>query len=155
MLFRSASRRCLDLLAKNEDLRVDWALYHLVGDHLRGESPLSGSFSGKVRRRLAGVPTVLAPRVAGEEEALAWLPLSAVASVLAVTVAAWAMLALNPPQAVQLVFDPKIAPSPALPQLVSMQDDVHREYLIAHQGVSPSVSLQGVGAYVRSVADAR
>lgn len=54
----SVKRLCHDAQARER-----WALYHSIGDAMRGVSPLSANFNRTFSERLAGEPTVLAPRL--------------------------------------------------------------------------------------------
>lgn len=54
----AASDLCHDAQARER-----WALYHMVGDAMRGTSGLSPAFNEKLSARLAQEPTVLAPRM--------------------------------------------------------------------------------------------
>lgn len=51
------------LLCRDARARERWALYHGIGDALRGAPPLSEDFSRSFSARLAAEPTVLAPRL--------------------------------------------------------------------------------------------
>jgi sigma-E factor negative regulatory protein RseA len=54
----SVKRLCHDAQARER-----WALYHSIGDAMRGSSPLSHNFNRTFSERLAAEPTVLAPRL--------------------------------------------------------------------------------------------
>jgi hypothetical protein len=57
-----AAQRELNRLEPGSELREHWDSYHLIGDALRGEPILSRAFGHRLSERLAGEPTVLAPR---------------------------------------------------------------------------------------------
>lgn len=50
-------------LCQDEDAQQRWALYHGIGDAMRGAPVLSPRFEEDFRTRLAAEPTVLAPRL--------------------------------------------------------------------------------------------
>lgn len=50
-------------LCQDRQARERWALYHGIGDAMRGAPMLSTSFNETLSARLAAEPTVLAPRV--------------------------------------------------------------------------------------------
>ncbi len=138
--------------------RGEWNTYHVIRDSLRGEPLLSAGFDARFAARLDSEPTVLAPR-RGPVTRPAMIALSAAASLSAVAVVAWMALSANPqlgahrelakaPEAV-VPAAAVLAPAPAL--AVAAHDGAMSEYLLAHQGVSPSTALQGVAPYVRSV----
>jgi sigma-E factor negative regulatory protein RseA len=49
-------------LGENEELASNWHAFHLIGDAMRNERPLSPGFSQRVNSRIAAEPTILAPR---------------------------------------------------------------------------------------------
>lgn len=148
-----AARSCLDRMRKNRNLGEEWALFHLIGDQLRAGSGATVAIdcSRRVAGRLAAEPATFVPRPAAVPARI-WRPLSAAASILGVAIVVWAALSLEPrPQ-------PEFSASaPRLPLLAQAENvpmpDASRDYLVAHQGVSPSGVLQGVGAYVRTVSE--
>lgn len=50
-------------LCQDEAAQARWALYHGIGDAMRGTQMLSPDFEQSLRARLAAEPTVLAPRL--------------------------------------------------------------------------------------------
>lgn len=104
-----AAEKALDGLGKSGELRRDWAVYHLIGDHLRGDPAccLSSRFS----IRLASEATVFVPP-SSRRNPLPSSPSSpsvsaAVAALLGVLVVAWAAVSLE------------MTSSGALPEVVS------------------------------------
>jgi len=141
---------CVDRVSKDRDLRTEWALFHLIGDHLRGEAAvMSIGFSQRLSERLAAEPVRLLPRAVS-----AWLPLSIAASLIGVGVVAWVVLSVDPQQASELAVAPNFMSADVQLARQSMPEGT-RDYLIAHQGVSPSGALPGLGAYVRTISDTR
>jgi sigma-E factor negative regulatory protein RseA len=150
--------RQLSRVKQDSDLRSTWDTYHMIGDALRGSAMMSPGLERRVAQRLASEPTVLAPRArpARRISPTVSYALSAAASLSAVAVVAWVALSGNVPgtaeQQARLAQAPaatSVAPSVvavAIPEAARAHD-----YLLAHQGVSPSTALQGVAPYVRTV----
>jgi len=114
-------------LANDREGRQAWRTYHLIGDALR-----EGQATGIARRPAANAPFW---RLA--------LPAVAVAAALAfVSWVAFAPVQPNQPAAPQVAQAATVPPPPAA-----------NDYLLAHQGFSPRVALQGMTAYVRTVSD--
>lgn len=137
-----------------EQARESWTTYHLIGDAMRGEAVLAIDVSQRITAALDQEPTVLAPRLssvrAGRTLTYA---LSAAASISAVAVVGWMTFStsniVNP--ALELARAP-VAQAGVETQLVSSPSDGQmNEYLLAHQGVSPSTGLQGVAPYIRTI----
>jgi sigma-E factor negative regulatory protein RseA len=106
--------------------RDAWRTYHLIGDAMR-----EAQASGSARRAAANAPFW---RVA--------LPAMAIAA--AVALVSW--VAFAPEQPAQPVAAPVAQATVPPPQSAD-------DYLLAHQGFSPRVALQGMTAYVRTVSD--
>lgn len=146
----------LSRLKAEAELAQGWHAYHVIGDALRGEPVLSRSFESRMVTRLAGEPTVLAPRP-GVSRRVTTYALSAAASLAAVALVGWMAFYKNPlaPQP-ELAAAPSTLPSIAAPvsppQLASVPSDGKmNEYLIAHQAFSPSTEIQGLAPYIRGV----
>jgi sigma-E factor negative regulatory protein RseA len=159
------SRAQIKRLKDDPEFTRGWHTYHLIGDAMRGERPLSAGFSERLTARMAEEPTVLAPQRTRPRSATAYA-LSAAASVSAVALVGWIAFVNHPlappPQIAQplasapAVTAPAIAPisAPAVnpPQLASVSSEGKmNEYLIAHQEFSPSTAIQGLAPYIRSV----
>ena len=116
-------------MANDAQARDTWRTYHLIGDALR-----EGRSIVAPRRPAANSPTW---RIA--------LPAMAVAA--AVALVSWVAFAPVQPEKpfVPVAQAPAIVPPPARAT----------DYLLAHQGYSPRVALQGMTAYVRTVSDTR
>jgi sigma-E factor negative regulatory protein RseA len=153
------ARRKLALLNEQPELQRLWATYHVIGDAMRGEHLLSGRFNGHLARRLAQEPTVLAPQRRPAKKLITYA-LSAAASLSAVAMVAWVALSTG---SVTTALQSQVAQAPAVtpanvarPQVVSLPSDGRlNEYILAHQGFSPSTAIQGVTPYIRSVAAQR
>lgn len=140
------AKRMIAILQDSE-AQHEWHAYHLIGDELRGMSSFSSDFMQRFSVRLAEEPTVLSPNRFGKSRPRTFA-LSAAASVAAVSFVVWAvmqtgtesttfsMLAANAPQA----------------ELSSANVN---SYLQAHQEYSPSVAMQDVTPYVRTVSEVR
>lgn len=154
-----AAARVLSALKRDAELRETWALYHLLGDALRRTPMLRAEFALGVIARLSDEPAVLAPTLARRKQSplKAMLPLAA--SVVGIGAVAWVAQTLQSPPQVQTVAAlpaPQAQPQPVAAALVALPaPGTVRQYLIAHQGYSPSNNMNGVANYVRSVAEIR
>ena len=140
----------IQALGKDHEAVRTWRTYQLISDAMRESRLLSAEFTARFSERLAREPTVLAPR-ALETASRPWFALSAAAAVLAaVGLVGW--MAFGPqPQ----VDSAPVAQAPATdtkPNLVPLPSAAN-DYLLAHQGFSPRVSLQGMAPYVRTVSE--
>ena len=140
-------------LKKTDELRGEWATYHLIGDALR-QSVAMSDIAQRVSVQLAAEPTVLAPRLRLPQKAKVFA-LSAAASLAAVAVVGWISFQTIDQSQQNLAASNKtsvnvIAANTSVPAPARMND-----YLLAHQEFSPSTAMQGVAPYVRTVADAQ
>ncbi|MDP1533219.1 MAG: sigma-E factor negative regulatory protein [Rubrivivax sp.] len=141
-------------LGDNPETRESWDVYHLIGDVMRGETVGGNDVSRRVAEALSREPTVLAPVQARRFGSPTKFALSAAASVSAVAVVGWMAFSssniANPP--VEIAQVKSIASTRAEAPLVSVPNDGQmNEYLLAHQGISPSTSLHGVAPYIRTI----
>lgn len=139
------------------DARETWATYHLIGDVMRGDALPAFDVSQRVAAALAQEPTVMAPQRALRTSRSLTYALSAAASFSAIAAVGW--MAFSTSNVMSPAVDVARAPTPAVVQpearLVSSPSDGQmNEYLLAHQGVSPSTSLQGVAPYIRTISSA-
>ena len=144
-------------LKQEGDMVRCWHTFHLIGDALRGEHPLSPDFDRRLTARLAKEPTVLAPQRSMLKRVTTYT-LSAAASLSAIALVGWVAFSDNllAPQA-ELAKAP-VTPSASAPpaQLASVPSNgTMNEYLIAHQEFSPSTTIQGLAPYIRSVSSAQ
>lgn len=102
--------------------RERWAIYHSIGDAMRGNAELSAGFNSRFSERLASEPTVLAPRLRRY--------LAPASMALAASVAVVSIVALMPGRdgGLQLAKNGSARPS----MEVQMAP-----YLVAHQEFSP------------------
>jgi sigma-E factor negative regulatory protein RseA len=139
---------CVRRLKEDDELRVAWDVYHLIGDALRGHT--APHVADEVRARLADEPTVLAPRRT-ERPRLAWYPLAAAASVAAVALVGWLALPLvdlQPGREAQTMARVAEQVPASVPPAQGVAD-----YLLAHQRFSPAIAMSGLAPYVRTVAE--
>ena len=150
---------CLRRLKDDEALREDWAVYHLIGDALRG-TPSRG-MAASFAERLSAEPTVLAPGAAPRAKMSpglqTWYALSAAASVAAVAAVGWLALPMIQPAGPTIAQSSGVLPVPVQvsvppPQIVPVATGVG-DYVLAHQRFAPRAAIAGVMPYVGSVAD--
>ena len=152
----------IDALQSDGEARDTWRTYHLISDALGQSRMLSEGFSERVGAALAKEPTVLAPRRRPAGEPRRWVALAA--GVAAVSLVGW--LGFAPQTAVVPVAQAPLAQTPLqatqAPRAVASQETKPAvvplpsgtsDYLLAHQGVSPRLSLQGMAPYVRTVSE--
>jgi sigma-E factor negative regulatory protein RseA len=147
---RAADEAIRALRVEGEPLEA-WRTYHLISDAMRDTRLLSAGFTARFAQRLAAEPTVIAPANLRRSPAKR-VALAAAASVAGVGLVGW--LAFAPqPQAPQSMAQSEPQP-PAVTVTVSTipLPSATNDYLLAHQGFSPRVSLQGMAPYVRTVA---
>ena len=148
-----AAAQTIDALARDREALDAWRTYHLISDALRDTQVLSEGFVGRVSAKLAEEPTVLAPgrlRMRSGEPRR-WVAVAA--GVAAFALVGW--LGFAPQQTA--VAPVAQAPQPTAqidikPALVPLPSGTN-DYLLAHQGFSPRVSLQGMAPYVRTVSE--
>jgi sigma-E factor negative regulatory protein RseA len=152
-LERQEADAALEALGAEGPARDTWRAYHLISDSMRDTRLLSGGFAARVAAKLAEEPTVLAPRRRPILEQRRWQVLSAAASIAAVAFVA--SVAFSPQDSV--VSAPPVAQTAAPHEIVKVAPpEAAGDYLLAHQGYSPRISLQGMAPYVRTVSsDAR
>ena len=119
-------------LANDAQARDAWRAYHLIGDAMR---------EGR---------EVVAPRRAAANAPYWRVALPSLAVAAAVALVSW--VAFAPVQQNQQPAQP--APiAAATPPAIVPPPSAANDYLLAHQGFSPRVALQGMTAYVRTVSD--
>jgi sigma-E factor negative regulatory protein RseA len=149
------ARHAIDALARDDEAQATWRRYHLIGDAMRDTPLLSAGFAARLGEKLALEPTIMAPNRL-RPEPRRWLPMPAAvaASLAALALVGWLAFAPQAPVQPQVaqVAVPAQAPTPAKPKNVPLPLATP-DYLLAHQGFSPRVSLQGMSAYARTVSD--
>jgi sigma-E factor negative regulatory protein RseA len=143
----------ISALGRDREALDTWRTYHLISDALRQSRLLSEGFAARVADKLAAEPTVVAPgRLRAGSRT--WFALSAAASLAAVALVGWLAFGPQhgnaPPQAPLAQVQP--VPETRKPAIVPLPSETN-DYLLAHQGFSPRVSLQGMAPYVRTVSE--
>lgn len=138
-------------LREHGEARDAWRTYHLISDAMRDTRLLSGGFSARVAAKLAEEPTVIAPSLAGQRPRPSVWALAAAASLAVVFVGGIAYVmqqGTDAPPEVAAVQPPQ---TPAKEVAQVAPPDTANDYLLAHQGYSPRITLQGMAPYVRMV----
>jgi sigma-E factor negative regulatory protein RseA len=150
-LDEKSAAQLIEALTRDGEAVRTWRRYHLIGDAMRGGLPLSDGFTERLAQRLAAEPTVLAPRRIRTESPRLFTVSAAAASAAAVAFVGW--MAFAPQTSVAPAPIAQVhAPVEAKPVLVPLPNAAN-DYLLAHQGFSPRVSLQGMAPYVLTVAE--
>jgi sigma-E factor negative regulatory protein RseA len=155
------SRDVLRGLHEHPEWRESWATFHLIGDVMRGDRTLQADFVARFSGQLDREPTVLAPRL--QRRRAAAYALAAAASVAAVALVA-ALNVENPfksPEKTAVMARQEAGPVatgtirlPGEGTVLRVDSERMNSYLMAHQEFSPNTALEGVAAYVRTVAAA-
>ena len=150
-----AAEQAIESLRGEGEALESWRMYHLISDGMRDTRLLSAGFTTRVSQRLDAEPTVLAPahlshRLPGRTPAQR-IAYAGAAIAAAVGLVSWLAFGPQPevPKATIAVAPQTLTVTPVTVQLTSSAND----YLLAHQGFSPRVSLQGMVPYVRTVAE--
>lgn len=135
-------------LQGDDPAREAWALYHRVGDALRGDRLTGGDFTARVMARIGQEPVVLAPRRTAPR--VMRTAMAAAASLAGVAVV------------LGIVFQGGVGSGPGLaqpqqsaPAVVAQPAPSAREVntlLAAHQDYAVGSTINPLGAYVRTVA---
>jgi negative regulator of sigma E activity len=153
-----AAEEAIDALRRGGEGFDAWRTYQLIGDSLRDTPPLSDGFAQRFSARLGEEPAVLAPgRLRSAPRNWLAVPAAAAASLAAVGLVGWLAFGPQPGQAPR----PELAQTqaPVLPAVAELRPAriplplATPDYLLAHQGFSPRVSLQGMAPYARTVSD--
>lgn len=152
----------LSALGRDAEAFETWRAYHLISDALQGRALLANDCRRRVVARLADEPILIGPLpadVARPERARWFVPSALAASMAAVALVGWMAFA---PQQKSGPLPAPVAMAPAPAQVAARaapqapvrlpMTAVTRDYLIAHQALSPRNSLQGMAPFVRSVA---
>ena len=142
----------IDALARDREALDAWRTYHLISDALRDTQVLSEGFVRRVAAKLAQEPTVLAPgRLLRSGEPRRWVAVAA--GVAAFALVGWLGFAPQQTAVAPIAQAPQpTAQTEIKPALVPLPSGTN-DYLLAHQGFSPRVSLQGMAPYVRTVSE--
>lgn len=129
----------------SSDLKASWAQYHLIGDAMRGDMPLSYDFSERVMRALENEPTILAPNASKSVDTVGTVNDVAASSrfkspkmwSIAASVAAVAM-------ATAFLTHSEFGSNEIAPMEIAQE--LPAEYLAAHQSIVPS----GAAYYIQT-----
>jgi sigma-E factor negative regulatory protein RseA len=150
-----AAADLIDALGREREALDTWRAYNLISDAMRETRLLSQGFAARVSAALEKEATVLAPkpRPAARPQPRRWYALAA--SVAAVALVAW--LGFAPQQNGVAPAPMAQAPQPLVaaktaPAIVPLPSGTN-DYLLAHQGFSPRIYLQGMAPYVRTVSE--
>ena len=152
----SAGEALFEEVRRGGEAREAWRLYHLAGDAMRDTRLLSDGFAARLAQRLHAEATVLAPRRAAARPRWIAMPAAVAASLAALALVGW--LAFAPQQQAQPSMPLAQAPAPAAvkpparPARVPLPSATP-DYLLAHQGFSPRITLEGMAPYARTVSD--
>ena len=146
-----SAAQAIEALAKDQEALEAWRTYHLISDALREDRLLSDGFTARVAAVLAKEPTVLAPNRL-QPQPKTWYALAA--SVAAVALVGWLGFAPQQTAVAPVAQAPNatVVPVEVKPAMVPLPSGTN-DYLLAHQGFSPRVSLQGMAPYVRTVSE--
>ena len=175
----SEANGAIATLARNEEQKSLWSLYHVIGDALQHESDLAIDVSGRVMAALSSEITVLSPRPQRSTRRWQRQLVALAASAAGVAVVAW--IALAPAQIPvmpgSLTAANQAVVSPELPRLAVMDTPSTRakvavssvsetpalsaaaeakqaarlqEYLMAHQAYEGG-ALVGGASHIRTV----
>jgi sigma-E factor negative regulatory protein RseA len=143
-----SAAQLIEALARDAEAVRTWRSYHLIGDAMRGGLLLSEGFTERLSQRLAAEPTVLAPRRLRTESPRLFTMSALAASFAAVALVGWMAFAPQPQ-----VGPAPLAQAPADKPVLVPLPNAANDYLLAHQGFSPRVSLQGMAPYVLTIAE--
>jgi sigma-E factor negative regulatory protein RseA len=150
-LDEQAAAQVIDALARDPQALDTWRTYQLISNALGETRMLSAGFTERVAAALAKEPTVLAPSRPRSEQPRRWVAMAA--GVAAVALVGWLGFAPQQTAIAPVAQAPKInPPSEVQPARVPLPSGTN-DYLLAHQGFSPRVSLQGMAPYVRTVSE--
>jgi sigma-E factor negative regulatory protein RseA len=153
-LGRWASKAQIERLERDPALGESWETYHLIGDALRQDAGLGADFTRRLHERLEQEPMVVAPHMQLSHR-IARHALPVAAGFGGVAVVTWLALSLQPfaPQRTP-VAEALVAPAAVAAAVPASAQGAAADYLRAHQEFSPSVAMQGVASYVRTVSTA-
>lgn len=156
-----SGKAVFEALSRDVDLRDQWDTYCLIGDALRREhAPGGADFVARVMAELDAEPTVLAPQARAPKPFLRRTLMPVAASVMGVAAVGLVAFTLYPQQDTQPLAASSTLASQDVAQDVQRvasvaSDDLHRNYMFAHQSMSGGGFIPGGVHYVRTVSDVR
>lgn len=140
------AERAIGACCASDERKVDWHLYHVIGDAMRGHAPRSLRLPGEVIEALKAQPTVLAPKRRIDGKTVTRVALAAAASVATIGVVGWIgsqgmqspstpVAAKSGASSIQPVANTVALPKQAAPAVLDVQ-----AYLAAHRQI-PSPEL--------------
>jgi sigma-E factor negative regulatory protein RseA len=152
-----AAADAIQALSGENEARETWRMYHLISDAMRDTPVLSAGFAARVSEKLAAEPTVVSPnRIRPQSRNWFAMPAAAAASLAAVALVGWLAFAPQQPGTpgqAPLAQAPAVSPAGETKPVIVPLPSATPDYLLAHQGFSPRVSLQGMAPYARTVSD--
>ena len=144
-----AAGEAIGALRREGEAIEAWRVYHLISDGMRDTRVFSEGFMARFSERFAVEPTVLAPSSLPGRTPVQRFAYAAAASIAAVALVGWLAFAPQPEAPAPLAQ----AQPPVIQAVNVPLPSAANDYLLAHQGFSPRVSLQGMAPYVRTVSD--
>ena len=144
-------------IKKTEDLRNDWAIYHLIGDTLRHSVAVPIDITSQVSKNLAAEPTLLAPHLPTEHKSKVFAFSVAASMVTAVAAVVW-MSVQTMDRPLESITDKSVlqVAVQAEPTVISAPIPVPaqiNDYLLVHGEFSPRSAMHGVAPYIHTVSD--
>ncbi|MDQ3185502.1 MAG: sigma-E factor negative regulatory protein [Pseudomonadota bacterium] len=156
-------------LKEADELRSEWAVYHLISDALGQTEAMPANIAQRVRARLTAEPAVLAPRPPIRHKARVF---AVAASVAAVAAIGFMNLQTSDRLAENLAENKSASPTTTTnttmntdalqtaPAVVSVSASLPapaqiNDYLLAHRQFSPSTAMHGTVPYLRTVVESR
>jgi sigma-E factor negative regulatory protein RseA len=159
----------INSLHSNQQANEAWANYHLIGDIMRGENPISAGFKHRLMEKIDQEPTVLSPnatskptvtsttnQVINKKIPAVWAIAASLAGVIAVS---WALLQTQLPSQtnnMQLasqvgIIKPVQMAQAEVPQALietnnMAEPSIPNEYLMAHQASAPTTNAYFIQA---------
>ncbi len=144
-------------IKKTEELRNEWATYHLIGDTLRQSVVVPIDIASNVSMRLAAEPTVLAPRSPTKHKSRVFALSVAASMMTAVAAVVWmSMQTMDRPLepiTEKSVLQAAVQTEPTVISASVLAPAQINDYLLAHGEFSPRTAMHGAVPYIRTVAD--
>lgn len=148
-LDQGSAEAIIKKLKDDEKLQHTWLTYHIIGDTLRQNNQLSSGFSDRFAKTFAQEPIIFNPQRRFNKVKL--VSMSIAASLAAVFMVGGIILHSFDYKTENLLAWSK--PTETKVVINRANNQVVKEYLIAHQEFSPSTMIQGVAPYARTVSN--